>query len=135
MSSISASYGRVIGTSPYITITAESFNITRYHNISGFLFGGIRPPDIAYGNSYSEAMEIWIQLWADWNYCKITEPKYDGIADDMGVISNMPDYIKDFHFIGIMRNIDDFLKPHYNSHIFAEAHSPTPSRPPTGPYV
>lgn len=126
---------RATGTSPAITITAENFDYQRVHQITDVSIDGVSPPEIANGSAYSHSMGLWKQVWSDWNYCKIVEPKFDGIAQNLGIISNMPDFIKDYHFIGLMRNVDIYLAPSYKAHIFVEAHVPTPSKPPTADEV
>jgi hypothetical protein len=126
-----ASNGRIVGTSPLITISAEEMSLTNVHNITKVKIDGVKPPEVAQGSAFSHAMNLWIQLWPHWNYNKITEPKYDGIGDDIGQISNRPDFIKDYHAIGIMRNVDAYLRPSFFSHIYAQANMPTPTPPPT----
>jgi hypothetical protein len=128
-----ASNGRIAGTSPFIVISAEDLNLTAVHNVPNIRIDGINPPDIANGNSVSPAAQTYVQLWSDWNYSKVTEPKFDGIADKLGVFSNQPDFIKDYHFIGLMRNVDAYLRPMFFSNIMVAAHMPSPIPPPTPP--
>lgn len=133
MSTSIASNGRISGTSPFVTITAEDMEVSSVHHITSTSLVGVNPPNVGQGSAFSHSMNLWVQPWATWNYSKLTEPKFDGIGDDIGQISNMPDFIKGYHFIGIMRNVQAYLKPSFFSHIFVEAHMPTPTPPPTPP--
>lgn len=117
------------GTSPAVTITAEELDQINYHHITDVNIDGVNPPGLAQGAALSEGIEMWQQPWLQWNGEKITEPKFDGIAQSLGMISNIPDYIKDYHFIGLMRLVNNYLKPEIRTHIFVEAHSPRPAPP------
>lgn len=124
--------GRAVGTSPMISIPAEGFKLTRYMKITGTGVSTlISPPSLASGGAFSHSMNMWIQPFPLWNFSKITEPKFDGIGQHIGMITNRPDFISDFHMIGIMRNVDVVLAPSYYSHILSTATTPTPVAPPT----
>lgn len=124
--------GRAVGTSPMISIPAESFNLTRYMTITSIgITIPVNPPSIANGGAFSHAMSMWLQPYPIINYNKITEPKFDGIGKHIGMITNRPDFISDFHMIGIMRNVDAVLAPNYHSHIMGIGNTPTPVAPPT----
>ena len=109
------------GTSGAFSVTNEDMSPGKYHNISKFEITTVKPPQINDGNSASLAMTKWVQPWPDWNFEKISIPLYDGICQFLGVPSNNPDFIKDYHFIGIMRNIDLYLAPTYQGYIYSTA--------------
>ena len=124
--------GFAVGTSPYVTITAEEFNLTTFHTLTTFDVGiGLNPPSVAAGAAYSPALNMWIQPFSEWANSKLTEPKYDGIADSLGMPSNRPDFISEHHVISVMRIVDKYLAPSFGSRIYATSFMPTPISPPT----
>jgi len=122
--------GRSRGTSPTTTITAEDMNPLHPHIISDVDATGIvRPPELGVGGSPSEAMS-YIQPWPSWNYTKMTEPKFDGVTQYLGQMSNRPDFISDYHFIGLMRNAELILGPKFDAYIDSYSNMPRPTRAP-----
>jgi hypothetical protein len=117
------------GVSPAMKISAENLTV-RYYNKEERVNIKVKPPLIGIGGSFSEAMEKCDNPWAEWNACKITEPKYDGISGRIGYISNQPDFIQDKHIIGLMRLVSRYIRPEYKSNIHVAATSPDPKNPP-----
>ena len=107
------------GTSGTFPVTNEDMTPGKYHAISEFEITTVKPPEINSGNTNSLAITKWVQPWPDWNFEKISVPLYDGVCQFLGVPSNRPDFIKDYHFIGIMRNIDLYLAPTYRGYIYS----------------
>ena len=72
------------------------------------------------GDQPSEAMYAYRNRDRDFTFQKITPPMYgqnDSIARLTGIPANEPDFIADFHFIGIMRAIDDMCRHRYSGYI------------------
>jgi hypothetical protein len=124
--------GRAVGISPFIVVSSEELTSLKSHDITDVDIDGVKPPTLADGAAYSPAINMFIQPHSTFNFNKITEPKYDGIADKIGRVSNVPDFISDYHFIGIMRNVDEIISPEYRAHITVNAHSPSTIGPPKG---
>lgn len=123
---------RNTGTSAYVTITAEPMRLHLYHSVASVKTAmQVEPPSLNVAGAVSTSMTNWIQPWPIWNYGKITEPKFDGICKKIGTISNRPDLISGYHFIGLMRNIDMALAPNYEADITASSSgAPQFSTPP-----
>lgn len=120
------------GTSPRFKYTGEELIEGKYHSISSFsVTTSVTPPEVAPGNTASLSMSKWIQPWPDWNFEKIASPLYDGVCKYLGTPSNRPDFIKDYHFIGVMRTIDFYLAPSYAAFISCRTGGNTPNPPPT----
>ena len=126
----------VYGTSPFISISAESMKMAKYSHSALMKYRNVvRPPVIQPANAVSTSMDTWIQKWPLWNFNKVTEPKFDGIGKYTGIISNRPDHISSFHFIGIMRNVDDMLKPNYVADILVTVQGTPSFTAPPGPSI
>lgn len=121
------------GTSPRVTITRERMSEGKYHKIATQSLSNIQPPSVSTANAVSVAMTKWVQPWPTFNFNKISHPLYDRQAQYTGIPSNRPEFVKDYHFIGIMRCIDLFLSPTYNAYIFSSTSGPWPTPPPGGP--
>lgn len=119
------------GTSPNVVISRERMLAGKYHDIVSTALESVQPPVINVGNAVSVAMTKWVQPWPTFNFDKISYPKFQGIARYTGTPSNRPDFVKDYHFIGVMRCIDRFLSPTYSAFIFTTATGPWASPPPT----
>lgn len=63
---------------------------------------------------------------------KISVPQYgtqpDAIARYTGVPVNHPDYINDYHFIGLMRMVDGLVKPSYKGKVNNKYDTPAPKQ-------
>ncbi|MGQ4893426.1 MAG: hypothetical protein ACP6IQ_02235 [Candidatus Njordarchaeia archaeon] len=122
---MAVSFTKVNGTSPYVKITAEdltykpvneSLKVSRDREVS--------PPVLGNGNSYSVLLDLR-QSWNAW-YTKLTEPKFDGVGQYLGQVTNNPDFIKDYHMILIMRNVETIIAPRYKALIRGSASMPQP---------
>lgn len=102
------------GTSPAIVITAEDLQM-HYYNKQTKVDMEIKPPLAGLGQAITYATEKWSNPWQDWSFSKLTEPKFDGIADKIGVISNQPDLIQDAHIISLMRLVSKYNSPEYRA--------------------
>lgn len=119
------------GVSPKITISSEETSNHHYQPDTK-VENLVIPPVVGDGNSHSPAMEKYVSPWARWAFKHIAEPKYDGIADKLGVVSNKPDFIKDEHFISLMRTVTKIVAPMYKSNVSVSANMPSP-KPPKAP--
>ena len=118
-----------VGISPTFPVSAEELVMRYVTAVTRVETGGVEPPTLGAGGGYSEAMRHR-QRWFPWLDEKIIEPKYDGVAAFMGLPSNRPTFIKDYHTIAMMRAIDDLMKPLYTATIHAEVDTVTPEPPP-----
>jgi hypothetical protein len=62
----------------------------------------------------------YVNKFRDFAFQKITEPDYGNkncIARTTGVVANRPDFIADYHFISLMRIVDDLLQHNYKGTI------------------
>ena len=87
------------------------------------------PPSVKDEDQPSEAMYAYQNADRDFIFQKITPPMYgpdDSIARTTGVPANEPDFIADFHFIGIMRAIDHMLEHRYSGYISGTFDTPGP---------
>jgi hypothetical protein len=119
------------GTSPAVVISRERMKEGKYHKIISQTISNVNPPSVTTGNGVSVAITRWVQSWPTFNFDRISIPRFDGVSQYTGVPSNRPDFIKDYHFIGVMRCIDRYLSPTYSAFIFTEASSPWASPPAT----
>lgn len=117
--------------SPKIIITAENFRLRRYSGMSKIYRGMVNPPVIDKTGIFSP-QSLSQQLYPTWNFEKITEPRYEGVAVFMGVPSNKPEHISEHHVIGILRSIDTYLAPQYAGFIKTRTKTPRPTVPPKG---
>ena len=109
------------GVSPRIGIGGQSFSPQYGINLSPIensdLAADAPRPNL---DMPSEAMYAYQNHDKDFNFQKITPPMYgpnDCIARHTGIPANEPDFIADFHFIGIMRAVDDMLRHRYSGYI------------------
>ena len=75
----------------------------------------------------SDAMYYYRNHDRDFIFQKITPPMYgpdDSIARCTGIPANEPDFIADFHFIGLMRAIDNMALDRYNGYIGGSYNTP-----------
>lgn len=123
---------RTRGVSPVFSVSAEDMRETKVSLTAGADQGdAVNPPSVGPGAAVSEAMNL-IQPWQSWNFSHVAEPKFDGICQHVGTISNRPDFISEHHMIGLLRNIDDALRPGYSAFMRSETNMPRPARPPVG---
>lgn len=120
-----------IGVSPKIIITAENYQLRRFGNISKLYRGIVNPPIIDKSGIFSQ-QSIVQQTYPTWNFEKIVEPRFEGVAVYTGVPSNKPDFISEVDMIGILRSVDSYLAPKYAGLIKTRVKTPKPKTPPRG---
>lgn len=109
------------GTSPRIGIGGQSFSPRTAVTLSPVDGSDLvaLPPN-PNGDQPSEAMYAYQNSDRDFIFQKITPPMYGQdkcIARYTGIPANQPDFIADFHFIGLMRAIDDMARHRYKGYI------------------
>ena len=119
-----------IGTSPQFTVTAEEFELNLRPTVTRIRGDHVEPPILGPEGSVSEAMGL-LMRWHPWADEKLVEPKFDGVAQFLGQVSNRPTPVRDYHAIALLRAVDYILAPRFKGFIIAEAGSVTPSPPPT----
>ena len=104
------------GTSPKIPITGEDFRTLSGVETSPIEGDGLEAlPPLPSGANHdlpSEAMYRYQNQYRDFAFQKITPPDYgwaNNLARITGLPANVPDFVADFHFIGMMRSIDDMI--------------------------
>jgi len=106
------------GTSGDTDISNEDFNEIKFHRVIDFDLGDLpSPPTINIGNTGSVAMTKFVTPWPEISFEKIAYPRWDGVTQYQGDISNRPSFVSDYHFISLMRNIDIYLSPNYQGYI------------------
>lgn len=118
------------GVSPAFRITAEELKLVMNAFVTRTPGDWAPSPVLGPNGGVSEAMKI-VNVWFPWIDEKLVMPKYDGVAQYLGVSSNRPTYIKDYHMITLMRAADRLLAPMYKGLITAVVSGPGPTPPPT----
>lgn len=120
------------GTSSRIRIGGQNFQARQGMIISPILNDSFQsvPPSPNDGTP-SPAMYAYQNHDKDFIFQKICPPLYkinDGdISEITGLPINEPDFIADFHFIGLMRAIDDMCRHRYSGYIGGSTDGPTPT--------
>lgn len=86
-------------------------------------------PPAPIGDQPSEAMYAYQNHDRDFIFQKICPPMYGpngSVPRYTGIPANEPDLIADFHFIGLMRAIDDMLRHRYKGYIDGTWDTPEP---------
>ena len=118
------------GTSGGFVITGEDMQAIHYQQIIDVGVQDANPPVMGDGTAVSLAMTKWINPWPEFTFDAITVPKYDGIAFYLATPMNKPDFVKDYHYISLMRATDYYLSPAYDGFISCSAEgSPAPNAP------
>ena len=117
------------GVSPSFKISAEEFKLYYYQGLSPIDIDIVKPPAFGPDGGYSHAMD-YINRWFPWIDEKIVEPKYDGVCEFLGIPSNRPTPVKDFHVISLMRAVDYIVAPRYLAMIKARVGSVGGARAP-----
>lgn len=115
------------GTSPRIKIGGENLSTQKGMKLSPVDGEDIvaMPPVPNSDGTPSESMSIYINPCKDFSFQHISFPDYtQGVAKLTGVPANQPDFISDFHFIGLMRSIDHMLLHHYSGTITGDYNTP-----------
>ena len=110
------------GTSPRIPIGGEPFSPQHGITLSPIDNSDMVaiPPSPNGDGTPSFAMYKYVNEDRDFTFQKITPPMYgpdDSVARYTRVPANEPDFIADFHFIGLMRAIDNMVRPGYSGYI------------------
>lgn len=114
------------GVSPKFQIDGEKFSSTIGGTVTKFDLETANPPVINVSSGQAtKAISKWICPYPDIAFEKIILPEWDGISKFTAKISNEPDYIKDYHFISLMRCIDFYIKPDYSAIINVNVNTPT----------
>lgn len=112
--------------SPKFKIDGEKFSTQSTGTVPRFDLGVVNPPVVNVSSGQAtNAIAKWICPYPDIAFEKISLPEWDGISKFTAKISNEPDYIKDYHFISLMRCIDYYIKPDYNAIINVNLNTPT----------
>ena len=114
------------GTSELFNIVIQNMQTMKFHKVTKFDLTVAHPPVLKPNSSQGiHAIEKWITPWPEISFERVSFPKYEGIYQYLGEPSNKPDFIKDYHIISLMRNIDYWSKPAYDARIKATANTPT----------
>ena len=100
------------GVSPIFTITAEEFLRRSYASVTSVTGDFVTPPTLGAQGGGSMAIKI-VNEWYPWIDEKLVPPKYDGVCQWIGLASNRPTPIRDYHFISLQRAVDRLLAPNY----------------------
>ena len=120
------------GTSSRIRIGGQNMQSRQGMVVSPVLNDGYnsKAPTCNADYTPSPAMYAYRNHDRDFIFQKICPPMYGpsgSIARITGIPANEPDFIADFHFIGLMRAIDDMCRHRYSGYIGGSTDSPTPT--------
>lgn len=120
------------GTSSRIRIGGQSMQSRQGMLISPVLNGEFdsKAPTCNADYTPSPAMYAYRNHDRDFIFQKICPPLYGqkgSIAHVTGLSANEPDFIADFHFIGLMRAIDDMCRHRYSGYIGGKFDSTGPA--------
>jgi hypothetical protein len=118
-----------VGTSPIFSITAEEYLLKYFQSVTKIPGDWVPPPTLGPQGGMSEGMKI-TNDWFPWIDEKLVEPKYDGVCQYLGIASNRPSFIKDYHMITLNRAVDRILAPAYVGVIRATVTGTGPGGPP-----
>jgi hypothetical protein len=114
-----------LGISPVFPITAEELNLEYFTTVTPIDIDGVNPPDLGADGGHSYAMN-YLNLWFPWIDEKIVEPKWDQVTQFLGLPSNRPSFIRDYHMIALFRAADYVMQPIYAAHIQGSINTPVP---------
>lgn len=119
------------GTSSQITINGTTVTLNRGSQlISTHSVGnGLNAPSPNADGTPSDAFNM-SDASSLFTFSKICPPDYgtdNSIARYTGVPINKPDYVADFHFIGLMRATDKLLMPKNRAVIGGSVNTPSPT--------
>lgn len=118
-----------VGVSPIFGVTSEEFVLDLFTGIADIEIDGVKPPTFGDDGGPSHAHDL-IQHWSYWMDEKIVEPKYDQIGAYLGMPTNRPTYVKDYHILSLFRAVDYIMSPEYDALFHASVDAPTPIGPP-----
>lgn len=109
------------GVSRIIPISGQEFAVLKGFKLSKIEDADFvaKPPKPS-SNSDILGITAYVNKHHHFTFAKISPPLYGddkSVARHTGIIANEPDYVADFHFIGLMRAIDDMLLPKYSGYI------------------
>lgn len=118
------------GTSDPISVPGESFSARKnpqFSQVQGVKLDSngktieVKPPKISNDNVSGALSNI--NAFPAFVFEKIATPEYgvrdDAIARFTGVPVNRPDFLNDYHFIGLMRMVDKIISPSYSGKVVA----------------
>lgn len=111
--------------SPKFLITNQKFTAQSDNTVKRYTTGSVSPPTFP-ASGVSTAIKKWINPYPDIAFEKIILPQWKGISEYTTQVSNQPDYIKDYHFIALMRCCDYFLETKYVGLIEGNTNPPSP---------
>jgi hypothetical protein len=117
------------GTSPQIKINGTTVTLNRGSQLYDphSVGNGLNAPTPLKDGTPSDAFNV-SDASALFTFSKICPPDYgtnDSIARYTGVPINKPDYVADFHFIGLMRATDKLLMPKNRAMITGSFNTPS----------
>ena len=118
------------GVSPAFKISREQLLLRRVFPLTFIQIDGVQPPVLGPESGASDAMKL-INRWFPWIDEKLVEPKFDGACQHLGIASNRPTFIKDYHVLALCRAVDYVLQPDFVGVIRAVAGTVSPVPPPT----
>ena len=121
------------GVSNKFLITAEKLQQNQSGAITRYKVNAISPPTLnVFKGKPSYGITKWINPYPDIAFEKVVLPQWGGQTQDNAyyrttTISNQPDYIKDYHFISLMRCIDFYNDSEFQAVINCQADDVKPS--------
>lgn len=119
------------GVSPPTILPKENL-VARKHASFSPVGDGLfaKPPTINSSEDFSVALEKYVNRFPEFTFEKIAQPDFGNdksVARVTGFPVNKPDFINDYFFISLMRNIDYIIKSEYKGQINMEYDTPKPS--------
>ena len=112
------------GVSYQFVIDGTKFQTNVYGTVTRWQLPQVEPPKLQQLNKTSQSLLKWINPYPEIAFEKIIIPYFDGIYKFTTRVSNDPDFIKDYHFISLMRCIDIYNKDNYSAQIIVDHDSP-----------
>lgn len=108
-------------TSRIVNISGQEFTVLKGFFLSPIVnSGNLASPPTPRDSSDVLGITAYVNKHQHFTFSKICPPLYGdqkSVARFTGIIANEPDYVADFHFIGLMRTIDDMLLHKYSGYI------------------
>ena len=109
-----------VGTSFKFLITNQKLQPSYEAKVTRYEGQAVNTPvPTSFMGQASYGVKKWQNPFPDISFQKIILPDYEGVYNYTTTISNEPDYIKDYHFIALMRCIDFYNAPAYQAIIKA----------------
>lgn len=118
------------GISPTFPVTSEDLTLRYLQGVTRFALDGVEPPNLGAQGGTSVAFSF-TNYWSPWIDEKLVSPKFDGVCQYIGMMSNRPSHVKDFHAITLMRAVDYMMAPVYTGFIVASVDTVVPIVPGT----